>query len=474
MATLASVYRFQEVGLTPLQLVLVGTVLEATVLLAELPTGVLADAVSRRRSLLVGTVLIGVGFVLEGLVPTLAAVLLAQAVWGLGAAFESGAVEAWLSDEIGERAASRAFLRAAQVQQAAALVGIPVAALTGRVSLGLPLVVGGVGFLLLALFLALSMQETGFEPRQGVDRDPVRGCIVRDVRSLVGGSDDLGAGTPCPDRPTHMVRARRGRHRRTGHRLGRGGAAGPGSSGSRRPGPPPTRGGAASAHAASGRSGRRVRPGGSARSGRLDVPPGSRVGPAERAAVPGVAEPRAGARDARHRVFGGGRRRRAGSGRGRSAAGTGRGRGGHAGRVRGRGDAAGARRLASGPGVAARAECRTFRRIGARSIRSAATVRTASWARRATMSHGRTLRAGSPSVALRRPRRLALPHRSRRGVARDPRALRRDERWIRIPPGRGDRRSDVVENVDLLRQLVGQLPAARQAAGADHRTAFGR
>ena len=177
MATLASVYRFQEVGLTPLQLVLVGTVLEATVLLAELPTGVLADAVSRRLSLLVGTVLIGVGFVLEGLVPTLAAVLLAQAVWGLGAAFESGAVEAWLSDEIGERAASRAFLRAAQVQQAAALVGIPVAALTGRVSLGLPLVVGGVGFLLLALFLALSMQETGFEPRQGVDRDPVRGIV---------------------------------------------------------------------------------------------------------------------------------------------------------------------------------------------------------------------------------------------------------------------------------------------------------
>lgn len=129
MATLSSVYRFQEVGLTPLQLVLVGTVLEATVLLAELPTGVLADTVSRRLSLLVGTVLIGIGFVLEGLVPTLTAVLAAQVIWGVGAAFESGAVEAWLSDEIGERAASRAFLRAAQVQQAAALAGIPVAAL---------------------------------------------------------------------------------------------------------------------------------------------------------------------------------------------------------------------------------------------------------------------------------------------------------------------------------------------------------
>ncbi|MDZ7708358.1 MAG: hypothetical protein U5J97_10815 [Trueperaceae bacterium] len=84
MATLSSVYRFQVVGLTPLQLVLVGTVLEGTVLLAELPTGILADTVSRRLSLLVGTMLIGVGFVLEGLVPMLAAVLLAQVIWGSG------------------------------------------------------------------------------------------------------------------------------------------------------------------------------------------------------------------------------------------------------------------------------------------------------------------------------------------------------------------------------------------------------
>ena len=174
LATLSSVYRFQQVGLTPLQLVLVGTVLEATVLLAELPTGVLADAVSRRLSLIVGTALIGLGFVLEGLVPTLGAVLAAQVVWGLGAAFESGATEAWLSDEVGEQRASRAFLRAAQVRHVAALAGIPVAALLGRNALGLPLVVGGAGFLLLAAFLSASMPETGFAPAGADDRNPLR------------------------------------------------------------------------------------------------------------------------------------------------------------------------------------------------------------------------------------------------------------------------------------------------------------
>ena len=173
-ATLSSVYRFQTVGLTPLELVLVGTVLEATVLLSELPTGVVADTVSRRRSLLIGTVLIGVGFALEGLVPVVAAVFAAQVIWGLGAAFESGAVEAWLSDEIGERPASRAFLRAAQVRQIGMLAGIPVAAGLGRIGLGLPLAAGGLVFLLLAGFLAATMAEGGFTPQRADDRNPLR------------------------------------------------------------------------------------------------------------------------------------------------------------------------------------------------------------------------------------------------------------------------------------------------------------
>jgi hypothetical protein len=52
-ATIASVYRIQNVGLNPLQLVLVGTALERPVLNFELPTGVLADTYGR-RSVIVG------------------------------------------------------------------------------------------------------------------------------------------------------------------------------------------------------------------------------------------------------------------------------------------------------------------------------------------------------------------------------------------------------------------------------------
>ena len=111
-ATLSAVYRIQVAGLDPLQLILIGTALELTVFLFEVPTGVVADVFSRRRSILIGVVLVGAGFVLEGLVPVFGFMVFAQVVWGVGTTFRSGATEAWISDEAGVAVAGRAFLLA--------------------------------------------------------------------------------------------------------------------------------------------------------------------------------------------------------------------------------------------------------------------------------------------------------------------------------------------------------------------------
>ena len=46
-----SLYEATVAGLTGLQLVLVGTTLEVVILLCEVPTGVVADAYSRRLSI---------------------------------------------------------------------------------------------------------------------------------------------------------------------------------------------------------------------------------------------------------------------------------------------------------------------------------------------------------------------------------------------------------------------------------------
>jgi len=92
--TVMTVYRVESVHLNEFQLVLIGTVLELSYFLFEIPTGVLADTYSRRLSVVLGFILIGVGYVLEGLIPLFTAGLLAQVIAGLGYGFSSGASEA--------------------------------------------------------------------------------------------------------------------------------------------------------------------------------------------------------------------------------------------------------------------------------------------------------------------------------------------------------------------------------------------
>ena len=54
---------------------------------------------SRRRSVLIGMFLYGLGFLMEGALPWFAPVLLAQVVWGCGDTFITGALEAWIASE---------------------------------------------------------------------------------------------------------------------------------------------------------------------------------------------------------------------------------------------------------------------------------------------------------------------------------------------------------------------------------------
>src|SRR6187551_3087200 len=75
--TINLVYQVETVGLNPLQLVLVGTLLELVCFLGEIPTGVVADVYSRRLSIIIGYVLLGIGFIIEGSFPRFETILLA-------------------------------------------------------------------------------------------------------------------------------------------------------------------------------------------------------------------------------------------------------------------------------------------------------------------------------------------------------------------------------------------------------------
>ena len=176
--TINLIYQVQTVGLNPLQLVLVGTVLEVTVVLFEVPTGVVADVYSRRLSVIVGLALVGCGFLLEGSIAMFWAVLGAQVLWGIGYTFVSGALQAWLADEIGVNAAGPVFLRSAQVGLIAGLVGIGASAWLAQSWLQLPIILGGALYISLAAYLALTMPENGFHPTPAEERETLKQLVA--------------------------------------------------------------------------------------------------------------------------------------------------------------------------------------------------------------------------------------------------------------------------------------------------------
>lgn len=161
---LSLVYHLEVVRLNPFQLVLVGTVLETSCFLFEVPTGVMADLYSRRRSVLIGVFLYGAGFLMEGALPWFGTVLLAQVVWGCGDTFITGALEAWISSEEEGKSMDRIFLRGGQLRQFGGIVGVVLGTLLGNINLRLPILLAGALFLLLGLALIPTMPETNFFP----------------------------------------------------------------------------------------------------------------------------------------------------------------------------------------------------------------------------------------------------------------------------------------------------------------------
>ena len=171
MFVTTSLYEATVAGLTPVQLILVGTALEISAFVFEVPTGIVADVYSRRLSIIIGYVLMGLGFLVEGFFPAFLPILLAQVIWGLGYTFTSGATQAWITDEIGEDHANKLFMRGTQVGLFASLLGMGGAMLVGANNVALPIQVGALGVVLIGITLMIIMPETGFHPTPRENRN---------------------------------------------------------------------------------------------------------------------------------------------------------------------------------------------------------------------------------------------------------------------------------------------------------------
>jgi DHA3 family tetracycline resistance protein-like MFS transporter len=158
----APIYRIESAGFGPLELVLAGTALEIAYFASEVPTGVVADVYSRRLSCVIGSFVMGAGWLLEGSIPELWAIMLGQALLGMGWTFFSGAAEAWIAGEIGEARAPRALVRGEQIHLIAAIAGgFGSAALATR-ELNLPILAAAASHVGLGIVLIAAMPERGF------------------------------------------------------------------------------------------------------------------------------------------------------------------------------------------------------------------------------------------------------------------------------------------------------------------------
>jgi DHA3 family tetracycline resistance protein-like MFS transporter len=153
--------------LSPLQLILMGTAMEATVFLCEVPTGVVADTYSRRLSLIIGFVGMGVAVVGVGASSAAWIVIALWALWGLSYTFTSGAFQAWITDEVGVENVGSIFMRGARVGFVGGLLGLGVSVAIGAVSLRAAVIFGGALEITCGVACIFLMPETGFrrQPR---------------------------------------------------------------------------------------------------------------------------------------------------------------------------------------------------------------------------------------------------------------------------------------------------------------------
>jgi MFS transporter, DHA3 family, tetracycline resistance protein len=172
-----AVYLVRVAKLDPLELVLVGTVMEAAVFLCEVPTGVVADLVSRRLSLGIGWLVQGAAWALVAATTNVAVILVAWVLWGIGATFESGAFQAWITDEVGPENVGRVFVRGSQASFAGGIVGVLAGFAVATVSIRAAIYGAGAVTAAMGVVALTVMPEAGFTPARRGDRTRRRAML---------------------------------------------------------------------------------------------------------------------------------------------------------------------------------------------------------------------------------------------------------------------------------------------------------
>jgi DHA3 family tetracycline resistance protein-like MFS transporter len=154
---------FRHYQMNLFEIALLAAVFEASILLFEMPTGLVADLYGRRISVIVSAIFSLVSGSVFILFPFLAGFLVAEIVGGLGETLRSGALEAWLVDSLKhegkEERVKSAFAAGTKFKSAGNLLGLILGGYLASLNMRLVWVPFTALFLILSLFLIMKMRE---------------------------------------------------------------------------------------------------------------------------------------------------------------------------------------------------------------------------------------------------------------------------------------------------------------------------
>ncbi len=154
-------------GLTQFQINSVLATYFIVLFFTDVPTGAFADALGRRRSFVVGTLLRVTAFILYFFAHHYFVFLIAESIDGVGTTFCNGAIDAWgvdaLDDAGYDEVKDRLFSRISQISSAAFMGSAMIGAYVADVNIAWPWLCGASGYLIACVVGALLMY--GEKPR---------------------------------------------------------------------------------------------------------------------------------------------------------------------------------------------------------------------------------------------------------------------------------------------------------------------
>ena len=182
------IYLQEQRGLSLSQAALIDVTFFVAAALGEVPTGIVADSVGRKTSLVIGTALMGISTFAWALAPTLPLIMGAYICLGIGYTFLSGAEDAFFYESVQRTGRAddytRLVGRVGATMLGALALGSVASGLLAAVDLRLPFVCSGLSYVLIFAIVLTFKEPNAEETSAGQTRKPFRE-ILKQSRALM-------------------------------------------------------------------------------------------------------------------------------------------------------------------------------------------------------------------------------------------------------------------------------------------------